>query len=145
MDSHNLDPTTERVLRYIDAHFDKRITPRDVAIAMNYSLCHLTHITRKTLGCSIGELILGRRLELARQLLEESLAPIAWIATRAGFTDIAHFSRRFSQQMGASPSQWRKLYAAKPHARRFCHACGQPLPLIAPAQYGTAEIPEAAS
>jgi AraC-like DNA-binding protein len=112
---------------------------------MNYSLGHLTHVTRKTLGCSVGDLILKRRVEAARQMLEDTFAPVAYIAARVGFMDIAYFSRRFSQQMGASPSQWRKLHRLNAQAERVCHACGQPLPLVTPSEYGASEIPEAAS
>jgi|GEM_PF-5097758 len=145
MDSYSCDFTTQRVVSYIDTHFDEPITPRDVAAEMHYSLGHLTHLTRKTLGCSVGELILRRRINAARQMLENTLAPVAWIAASTGFTDIAYFSRRFSQQMGASPSQWRKMHQRKMRSQPICHACGQALPLVTPAQYGAAEIPEAAS
>jgi AraC-like DNA-binding protein len=145
MDAHNSDLTATRVLTYIDSHFDEPITPRTVAEAIHYSLGHLTHVTRKTLGRSVGELILQRRIDAARTMLEETPEPVAWIAAAVGFTDLAYFSRRFSQQMGASPSQWRKLHRAKVPSKRVCHACGQPLPLVAPAQYGPAEISEAAS
>jgi AraC-like DNA-binding protein len=145
MDSRSSAVTIERILTFIDAHFDKPIGPRNVAAAMNYSRGHLTHVTRKTLGCSVGELILRRRIDAACHMLEDSLAPVTWIAARVGFSDVAYFSRRFSQQMGTSPSHWRKLHHIGDDSLRLCPACGRPLPLIAPPQYGTSEGSEAAS
>lgn len=136
---------TQRVLAYIDAHFNEPIAPRDVAAALHYSLCHLTHVTRKSVGCSVSELLIRRRIEAARKLLEETSAPVAWIATSVGFTDMAYFSRRFSQQTGASPSNWRKVHRKRMRLQRVCDACGRPFPLVAPLQHGTPEIPEAAS
>ena len=35
--------------------------------------------------------------------------PIATVAHRAGFVDAGHFSRRFRQAYGLSPTRWRQL------------------------------------
>lgn len=102
--------TPERILRYIDEHYNEPIAPRDVAAALHYSPGHLTHVARRTLGASVGGLILRRRMAAARRLLQEGSLTIAEIARRLGFTDVAYFSRRFSQVTGASPSRWRTLH-----------------------------------
>lgn len=129
------DLTPERILHYIEAHYEKPITPRDVAAALHYSLCHLTHVTRRTFGCSLGDLLLRRRIEKARHLLESTALPVSRIAARVGFTDLAYFSRRFSQETGASPTQWRKTHGrGKSPQQRFCHACGGALPSVATLQ-----------
>lgn len=135
------DLTPERILHYIDAHYEKPITPRDVAAALNYSLCHLTHVTQKTLGTSLGDLLFRRRIERARQLLETTGLPVSRIAARVGFTDLAYFSRRFSQETGTSPTRWRKLHGRPAHPPlRFCKACGGALPSIPPAQEDRSNI-----
>ena len=121
--------TPERILDYIDTHFAQPIAPRDVAAAMHYSLCHLTHVARKALGASIGDLILQRRIWAAQRLLAETVLPVAVIAQAVGFSDTAYFSRRFSQTTGSSPSRWRKG-RENTHAHRRCHACGTLLPLL---------------
>lgn len=121
------DLTPDRILNYVDSHFADAITPRDVAAAMNYSLCHLTHVARKHLGASVGDLIIARRIAAAQRLLVESALPVATIAQEVGFSDVAYFSRRFSRATGASPSYWRKLHATAALQRR-CHACGTLLP-----------------
>jgi AraC-like DNA-binding protein len=121
------DLTPDRILSYVDSHFAEPITPRDVAAAMNYSLCHLTHVARRHLGASIGDLILARRIAAAQRLLAESTLPVAAIAQEVGFSDVAYFSRRFSRETGASPTYWRKAHATGGLQRR-CHACGTLLP-----------------
>lgn len=118
--------TPERIVDYIDHHFAQPIAPRDVAAAMHYSLCHLTHVARKSLGASIGDLILARRIFAAQQLLAESVLPVALVAQAVGFTDTAYFSRRFSRATGASPSRWRKIHE-NTRAHRRCLACGTPI------------------
>ncbi|MCD2107249.1 helix-turn-helix domain-containing protein [Rhodococcus erythropolis] len=44
-----------------------------------------------------------------RQLFRGADLPIAAIAHRAGFVDAGHFSRRFRQAYGVSPTRWRQL------------------------------------
>lgn len=120
--------TPERILHYIEAHYHEPITPRDVAAALHYSLCHLTHVTQRTLGASPGDLLLRRRIAKARRLLQETALPVARIAARVGFTDLAHFSRRYSQVMGVSPTQYRKVYGRAARHRCVCRGCGRALP-----------------
>lgn len=145
MFSRSCNITAQSVLTYIDAHFDEPIAPHDVAAGLHYSLCYLTHVTRKMVGLSVGDLLIRRRIDAAQRLLEETAAPVAWVATRVGFSDMAYFSRRFSQQTGSSPSRWRSRHRRPRELPRICNACGRPLALVAPLQHGTAEIPEAAS
>jgi AraC-like DNA-binding protein len=134
----------ETIVRFIEQHYREPLTPRDVAAELHYSLCHVTHVARRTLGASVGELIFRRRLESARYLLERTPMPIASIAAQSGFGDVAYFSRRFSHAMGASPSRWRKLHRAVEN-RGGCRACGGVLPLVAFAQDDAAEVGVAAS
>lgn len=123
MTPHPCDLTSDRILDYIDQHFAEAISPRHVAGALHYSLCHLTHVARKVLGASISELILQRRIAAAQTLLSESALPVSAVARRVGFTDGAYFSRRFARATGASPTTWRKIHRA-PRQRARCHACG---------------------
>lgn len=145
MDMHRGDLTPERILHYIDANFDRPLTPRDVAAALHYSTCHLSHVARRELGCTVRDLIFERRMAAARRLLAETHLPVSRIAARVGFADVAHFSRRFSHETGCAPTHWRKINAAAQHARPRCQACGRAFPLIAAAQDDTAEAADAAS
>jgi AraC-like DNA-binding protein len=59
---------------------------------------------------SLGQWILGQRLEAAREELRtphRRSQSIAATATKWGFTDATHFSRRFRQAFGMSPREWR--------------------------------------
>ena len=48
-----------------------------------------------------------RRLALARQLLGNRHISLQEIALRCGFSSASHFSNRFRQAMGVSPSAYR--------------------------------------
>ena len=136
--------TPERILAFVDRHFCEPIAPRDVASALHYSLCHVTHVARKSLGVSLTELIFRRRIAEAQRLLAETALPVCTVAKRVGFADGAYFTRRFTRASGTSPTLWRRRHARRA-ARSHCHACGAALPLVPPAQNEPAQTRAAAS
>ncbi|HZP91446.1 MAG TPA: helix-turn-helix domain-containing protein, partial [Burkholderiales bacterium] len=64
------------------------------------------------LGMSPSEFARKLRLKRAHDLLVETAQPISEVALETGFADGSHFSRRFRDAYGKSPSQVRR------HARR---------------------------
>jgi len=52
--------------------------------------------------------IIRKRLEFARELLQETDLPVAEIAERSGFCDPFYFSRCFSRHYGRSPRKFRE-------------------------------------
>jgi AraC family transcriptional regulator len=70
---------------------------------------HLASAFRRHFGCTIGEFIRRVRVDLACQFLTNSNIPLADIALRTGFADQSHFTRTFKQQIGLTPSAYRKM------------------------------------
>lgn len=60
------------------------------------------------IGYSPGKLILHHRMELAKQMLGLSPHSIEEIAHQCGFSGLTGFSRKFKQEFGNSPSEYRK-------------------------------------
>ena len=61
--------------------------------------------------------VLRRRLARAReQLVDPDLAGVgvAAVARRCGFRDASHFSRRFREEYGVTPREWRASRPARP-------------------------------
>lgn len=48
-----------------------------------------------------------QRIDIACELMKDGEESIASVARRAGFRDIANFSRQFRRITGCSPSQWK--------------------------------------
>lgn len=69
---------------------------------------HFSRAFRHSFGTSPYRWLVERRVERARQLLAESVMPIAEIAVASGFADQSHFTRVFSRHVGASPAAWRR-------------------------------------
>jgi AraC-like DNA-binding protein len=98
-----------RVIDYIREHIaDPAMTLTDAAAAAFLSPNYLTHLLRKETGNSFSELVLERRMRLARTHLMNSSKPLSHIAEICGFADEAYFSRRFRKAHGMPPGQFRR-------------------------------------
>ena len=69
---------------------------------------YLTHLLRKETGKPFSQLVLDRRMQLARTLLLNSAQMIGVVAHSCGFTDEAYFSRCFRKAHGVAPGRFRR-------------------------------------
>jgi len=100
-----------RVSTYIREHLaDPDMTLKDAAAAAFLSPNYLTHLLRKETGSTFSELVLERRMRLARTHLINSSKPVSHIAQVCGFSDEAYFSRRFRKANGLPPGQFRRQH-----------------------------------
>ncbi|MDH0749587.1 AraC family transcriptional regulator [Pseudomonas sp. GD03842] len=98
-----------RVMGYIREHIaDPGMTLTDAAAAAFLSPNYLTHLLRKETGSSFSELVLERRMRLARTHLVNGSKPLSHVAEICGFADEAYFSRRFRKAHGMPPGQFRR-------------------------------------
>ena len=88
---------------------DTALTPTRLAGQMHVSLRRLQEVFQRQ-GTTLSDCIWDARLEFARGLLAVA-APrqesVSTIAMRSGFSDVAHFCRRFKQHYGMPPSEYR--------------------------------------
>ncbi|MDB6050278.1 MAG: AraC family transcriptional regulator [Pseudomonas sp.] len=100
-----------RVSSFIREHIaDPDMTLKDAAAAAFLSPNYLTHLLRKETGSTFSELVLERRMRLARTHLINTTKPVSHIAEVCGFADEAYFSRRFRKANGLPPGQFRRLH-----------------------------------
>jgi AraC family transcriptional regulator, regulatory protein of adaptative response / DNA-3-methyladenine glycosylase II len=80
------------------------------AIADQFELSsrQIRRITKKELGVPPIQLILTRRLLLAKQLLTETNLPVTEIAFASGFSSLRRFNDAFTNRYGMSPTRIRK-------------------------------------
>lgn len=100
----------QQVVEYAIQHLrDPDLTPQRIAAVHNISLRHLYRIwARNEVG--IAEWIMRERLAGAARDLRDATqmtAPVASIARKWGFKDLAHFSHRFRHAYAISPRSWR--------------------------------------
>ena len=59
-------------------------------------------------GTALTDLVARARRDLAERLLSDASLPLAEIAARCGFSELATFSRAFKRWTGKPPGQWRR-------------------------------------
>jgi AraC family transcriptional regulator of adaptative response / DNA-3-methyladenine glycosylase II len=79
-----------------------------VAARFGWSSRQIRRIVQRELGVSPIELVLTRRLLLAKQLLTETTLPITEVAFASGFASLRRFNDAFGRRYGMPPSRFRK-------------------------------------
>ena len=80
----------------------------DVAAEFELSSRQIRRIVQREYGVSPMELILTRRLLLAKQLLTETALPVTQISYASGFSSLRRFNDAFSKRYNMPPSRLRK-------------------------------------
>jgi len=88
--------------------FDGAANLEEVAATFGWSSRQIRRIVHRELGVSPIELVLTRRLLLAKQLLTETALPITEIAFASGFASLRRFNDAFSNRYGMPPTRLRK-------------------------------------
>jgi AraC family transcriptional regulator len=114
------------VKKLLHSSFLQSFSLRKLASHANVHPIHLARTFRNTYGCTIGEYVRELRIESACRYLIDSDLSITEIALRSGFADHSHFCRVFRQQVGMSPSLFRRNryafvaeHVSDPTAERF--------------------------
>lgn len=79
-----------------------------VAAQLGWSSRQIRRIVQRELGVSPIELILTRRLLLAKQLLTETSLTMSEVAFASGFSSLRRFNDAFSRRYGMPPTRFRK-------------------------------------
>src|SRR2546427_3461078 len=99
-----------RARELLHAQFSEHLTIAQLATSVGVHPVHLAREFRKFYRCTIGEYIRQLRIEHACRALYASDAPLAAIASAAGFSDQSHFSRTFKRLIGVTPLEYRAAF-----------------------------------
>lgn len=106
-----ISPAAPPWLRRVRELAEERCTARpSLGELANECGVHPTHVARAFrthYGCTIGEFVRARRIEVAKERMR-STAPLADIALDLGFADQSHFARTFRSVTGQSPAEFRR-------------------------------------
>jgi AraC-like DNA-binding protein len=89
----------------IDARFREKMTLREAAGTLHAHPAHLVRMFSREFGISPHQYLTGRRVDLARRLLLDGMAP-GLAAVSVGFCDQPHLNRHFRQHLGTSPGSY---------------------------------------
>ena len=98
-----------RVRDELHARYAEVIRVTDLAKDAGVHPVHLARVFRRYHGCTVGQYVQRLRVEHACGALTDSQASLSSIAFETGFSDQAHFTRRFKELTGISPGLYRRL------------------------------------
>lgn len=104
----NQKDVISKALFYMKQNLDKKISLSDIAFYCEISVSHFCLLFKKQTSYSPIEHLIFLRMQKACNLLEFSSYKIKKIANSVGYDDAYYFSRIFKNEMGKSPSLYRR-------------------------------------
>lgn len=106
-----------RVVDYIQAHLDRRITLAELAALCDLSPWHFSRAFRETHGHPPHRYLTRLRVQRARDLLERTSLSISAVAMATGYSP-QQLVRHFRQATGLPPSEYRRLHPSAAQDRK---------------------------
>lgn len=98
----------KRVFEFVDAHCGQALGLDELAACAGVSPFHFARAFKASTGETPHRYVLRRRVEHAKTALR-GLTPLAQVALECGFSGQSHFSQRFREMTGLTPSQYRGI------------------------------------
>lgn len=101
----------QSILAYIEEHISEDLTLELLSEQFFISKYHIAHVFKNSLGISVHQYILKKRLQLSQAaILSRSSIMEAFLL--CGFKDYSAFFRAFKKEFGISPKKYREQYTS---------------------------------
>ena len=109
---HNTDNSSDavfRILHYINTEHIRLTGVKQVAQALSYSECYISHVFREKLGTTVKDYLMQKKIATAAGLLKNSNMSITEIAEHLHFSSLHVFGLAFKRYMNMSATDFRNL------------------------------------
>jgi AraC-like DNA-binding protein len=89
----------------LDAHYDERLTIKDLARKVAMNECYLKKGFKTLTGSTIHDYVASRRIASARHMLQSEGRSVTEVAASLGYSSISHFSTAFKKATGLKPCE----------------------------------------
>lgn len=97
-------------IREIEERFSEEFSMSELAQRCGLSSTHFNRLFRDLLRMSPSDYVLALRIQEARRMLAMTSKSVAEVAFATGFYDQSHFTKRFRQATGMTPSEYRHSF-----------------------------------
>lgn len=97
-----------QTLKYIDKHYMKLTSIKEIAKELSYSEYYLSHVFKEKMDMTMKDYLLQKKIMTAAELLKNSNMSIGEIAEQLSFTSLHSFGSAFKRYMHMSASEFRK-------------------------------------
>jgi AraC family transcriptional regulator, regulatory protein of adaptative response / methylphosphotriester-DNA alkyltransferase methyltransferase len=104
----------EQAIDYLSSHYEKDIGLQELAASLYISPYYLQRTFKNITGMSPSQYRKIKRIEAAKERMENGPASVTEIAFEVGFKNSAYFSSVFKQITGLTPSEYRQKYHVHP-------------------------------
>ncbi|MBN2640132.1 MAG: helix-turn-helix transcriptional regulator [Victivallales bacterium] len=107
IDCGGLPRMLSRIICYLEENISAGIGIKDLCLKFGTSPASLYRMFKKHLDCSPADYISGKKLAVAKELLQSSNYSIKEISLRLGYSSPFYFSTEFKRRNGVSPRDYR--------------------------------------
>jgi AraC family transcriptional regulator len=111
-----------RIIDYIEAHLGEDLSLLALATEAGVGPAHLAREFKQSIGRSLHQHLLARRVEWAAALLAATEQSIVEIALGTGFSSQAHLTTAFHRQFRTTPAAYRRERRGRAAVCRFVGA-----------------------
>lgn len=104
------NPLLERMINYIDNHFEQDISLKTIAATLNTNPAYLGRIFKDATGSSFSDYLNVRRIDCAKALLVETSLTVKDIAAKSGYNSTNYFVNVFKKHTALYPIQYRTTH-----------------------------------
>lgn len=101
-------PVIEQIITEIQEHYTENITLTELAKKYGISVGYLSSLIKENVGLSYSDYVTARRIQKAKELLEDERLSMEQIAEQTGFRNHFYFIKVFKKHTGITPGQYRK-------------------------------------
>jgi len=99
-----------RVKEYMEEHLQNNLSLDELARETNYSRGYFLRMFRAAAGKTPHQYLTERRIERAKSMLQDAEeTSLINIAARCGFSSQSHMTRVFREQIGVTPSAFKRM------------------------------------
>ena len=103
----------QNILSYVESNLEDLLSLEDIASKFFVSKYYVAHLFKDTLGISLHQFIIKKRLDECRNAITNGES-ITASYERFGFRDYSSFFKAFRKEYGMSPKEYQNLYGRGP-------------------------------